>query len=743
MALPHKVVVYINGLRFDPISVTATFQAQEVCNFQVDVPPVPDWDLLLPRSHGAVFFLDPLTNRYRLMCEGEYVGFSRSRVGTGQRTRVLQFRGLHGFMEDTTFFNMVGVTASSADPTSHLQATVAASAWANGSLVSQGTAGNPYRTVGVEQILNNVAVSGNISAAMIEIPKRLVAQTPIECYYFWARRMDRKMFTFLDTDLKAAMDFQRWADFQKNAMNTMGLGPSASLMSVVQKYEELAFYQHLPIPSPPLYKTTSVAEPSDPTKRVTEQAPQPFQTRLTSALAYYIPELLFTPYLYNTIPPACNTLFNDQLKSVNGTLAFAAMPTRLVAQLAPPGAQTQALPLLYMANDQYAVQNIVNESNKLSSLQQITHGMFSEEELLRGVKSSFETLRFEKLQPSGEGKLPTIGQDTRADLPRTVQLMVQHDFNKIRGQSRVLYVTSVFQPYLVPGFPIVVEDGNQPFRGMVSSITHTMVADGQPTTSVTVTHVEELVQIGTAARTAPLPVYLNAMYTPPQIAKTYSDLFGNNLMGGDNQAAFATAVLPSLIKQALGNDDFSTEVRNVKGYSSATGQINLDMLLGSVVDVPQYDSTGGRQGFVANAGSSIAKQLRLSDQPHEAFLKYQFRSGCYLRDWMIMHNLGTTSAINSEGIDQNPPWNIGNPISTDGDDVFGSPAWLELNVDPTGIKTFTFEYPQYGAFKAVAKPSVLPVPGRQAIISPIRQQKTQAIQTAVLRGSTNDTKLDR
>ena len=100
MALPHKVVVYINGYRFDPLNVTCTFQAQEVCNFQVDVVPVPQWDLLLPRSHGAVFFLDPLTNVYRLMCEGEYVGLSRSKVGTGHRTRTLLFRGLHGAMDD-------------------------------------------------------------------------------------------------------------------------------------------------------------------------------------------------------------------------------------------------------------------------------------------------------------------------------------------------------------------------------------------------------------------------------------------------------------------------------------------------------------------------------------------------------------------------------------------------------------------------------------------------------------------
>lgn len=746
MALPHKVVVYINGFRFDPISVSATFQAQEVCQFQVDVPPVPEWDLLLPRSHGAVFFLDPMTNVYRLMCEGEYVGLARSKVGTGQRTRSLMFRGLHGFMEDTTFFNIVGVTASSADPTSPTQALVAVSARANGSLITQPIAGGKFTTTGMEQILKNVAASNNVSFAMLEIPRRLIAQTPVESYYFWARRMDRKMWTFLDTDLKAAMDYQRWYDFQTNAVNTLGLGMNSTLMSVVQRYEELAFYQHLPIPSPPLFLTDEVKTAADdPASWITETGKQTFQDKLASATSYFIPELLFAPYLYNTIPPACNTLFNDQLKSVSGTLAFAALPTRLVAQLAPPGAQLSAIPLLFMANDQYAVQSISAQSSRLTALQQITHGMFSEEELMRGVKSVHETLRYEKLQPSNEGKTLSTEQlasdfAARATLPRTIELMVRHDFNKVRGQSRVLQISAVFQPYLVPGFPAVIEDGNQPFRCMVQSVTHTMSPDGQPTTSLVVTHVEELLQIGQATKTAPLPAYLNSIYTPAQIANTYKELFGPNLMKSENSEPYATAVPPNLITQALNSGTFKTDVTEVVGYTTKVEQVNLDKLLSAVVDVPYYTDTGVRQANISEAGGSIANQLRLSSQPHEAFLKYQYRSGCSLRKWMIMHNLQTKSAIDNTGIDQNPPWDIGSKDATNGDDVFGSPAWLEANVDPVGLQIFSFEFPQYGAYKAVAKPSVLPT-SEPVIISPVRQRYTASIQAAILRGATNDTKL--
>jgi hypothetical protein len=738
MALPHKVVVYINGYRFDPKSVTATFTAQEVCQFQVDVPPVPEWDLLLPRSHGAVFFLDPMTNIYRLMCEGEYVGLGRSKNGTGERTRTLLFRGLHGCMEDTTFFNIVGVTATSGDTAHAQQALVAVSARANGSLITQDAKANTFKTVGMEDILNNVAKSGNISSGMLEIPKQLLAQTPVESFYFWARRMDRKMWTFLDTDLRNAFDFQRWGDFQKNALNTLGLGPNTQLMEVIQRYEELAFYQHLPIPAPPLFRTTAGAQAQTPSDQKTETGAQPFQDKLAASAFYFIPELLFAPYLLNVIPPACNVLFNDQIKSVNGTLAFAAVPTRIVAQLAPPGVSNTAVPLLFMSNDQYDVQNISKQSANLSALQQISHGLFSEEELMRGVKTVAESIRYEKIQPSGEGNITTLQTD-RPELYATIELMVRHDFNKVRGQNRVLSISAVFQPYLVPGFPGIVEDGNQAFRCLIQSVTHSMTCDGQPTTTLVVTNVDELLQVGRNSKTAPLPVYLNSIYQPQKIADTYANLFGPNLMPG---TPYASSVPPNLIDKAMGNTDFKTPVTEVVGYTTTTGQINMDFLLGAVVSVPAYTDTGGRNGYSTPGGQPIAAQLRLGDQPHEAFLKYQYRSGCSLRDWMIMHNLRTREAISNAGINQNPPWNIGN-LATDGDDIFGSPAWLQPNQDPTILKNFSFEYPQYGAYKVVAKPSVLGVVGNQAIISPIRQQKTASIQAAVLRGATNDTTLDR
>jgi hypothetical protein len=153
MATPFKVVVYINGYRFDPIHVTATFAAGDVCSFQVDVPPVPEWDLLLPRSHGAVFFLDANTGTYRLMCEGEYVGLSRSRNGTGQRTRSLVFRGLHGFMEGTSFFNVFGQSNAAGSSPSPDQAVNALSAIANGSLIVQKKESAGFKPVSMADIL--------------------------------------------------------------------------------------------------------------------------------------------------------------------------------------------------------------------------------------------------------------------------------------------------------------------------------------------------------------------------------------------------------------------------------------------------------------------------------------------------------------------------------------------------------------------------------------------------------------
>ena len=737
MATSFKVVVYINGYRFDPISVSASFAVNEVCQFQIDMPPVPEWDLLLPRSHGAVFFLDPNTNTYRLMCEGEYVGYSRTKGGTGRRTRGLVFRGLHGFMEDTNFVNMVGVIGPTADANG-LAALTAASARANGSLIAQGTEGHPYKMVGIQQIIENVSKSGNVTSAFIEIPRRLIAQTPVESFYFWARRMDRKMWTFLDEDLKAAMDYQRWNDLLQNTVNTMGLGPNTLLMEVLQRYEETAFYHHIAMPAPPLYKTGSTPSRTQKADDATAVL-QTSNLKLDISYSFFIPEMFFAPYLFNTIPPACNTLFNDQLRSVSGTLAFAAVPTRFIGQLTPPAGITSALPLLYMANNQYAVENVSKASPKVGALQQITQGMFSDEELIRGVRSVHGPIRFEKLQQGGDPKDGIKGP--QATLQTTIELMMRHEFNKARGTNRVLQITSVFQPYLVPGFPIVVEDGNQPFRAMVQSVSHSMTADGQPSTSIVVTHVEELFQLGTASRTAPLPAYLNHIYAPADIAKTYAQLFGTNLTAQHEIAPYATCVPPEVITEALKTDIVTQASVSVGGYVSTSAQVNLDTLLASVVDVPQYTETGTRLGHVPAKYGSAANRLRLSQQPHEAFLQFQYRSGCTLRNWMIMHNLRTSLVTSEADIDQHPPDNIGNTLTTEGDDVFGHPSWLTMDQDPSSLNTFFFEFPQYGAYKAVVRPSSIPNGEPQAIISPHRQKLTASIQSAILRMATNDTKL--
>jgi hypothetical protein len=726
MATNFQVVVYINGYRFDPIHVSASFATNDVCQFQVDVPPVPEWDLLLPRSHGAVFFLDPMTNTYRLMCEGEYVGLARTKVGTGQRTRGLIFRGLHGSFEETTFFNILGGVSVAGQTPDPMSALAAVSARANGNVISQQISGKTFVPVPIATILDQVAKSGNVSSAFIEIPRRLLAQTPVESFYFWARHSDRKMWTFLDTDLKAAMDYQRWSDILKNTVNALGLGMSATLMNVLQRYEETAFYQHIPIPAPPLYKTTAATP--------TEMSSATPADVTAAASKFYIPELLFAPYLYNIVPPACNTLFNDQLKGVSGTLAFASVPTRYVAQYNTPSAGSSALPLLYMANDQYDVQNISQQSSKLTALQQISHGMFSEDELIRGVHCVTDTVRFEKTLKSGEGLTQPAG---RATLPDTLDLIVRHEFNRARGQSRVLQITAVFQPYLVPGFPIIVEDGNQPFRAMVQSVTHSMSCDGQPSTSIVVTHVEELFQLGTGARTAPLPAYLNQIYTPPKIADTYENMFGPNLM----EDKYASAVPPNVIQAAISNSDYWTNVVNIVRYTSESRQLNMDLLLSAVVDVPAYSNTGTRLGNISHSGASIASQLRNNKQPHEAMLRYQYRSGCSLQNWMIMHALQTNGAASSDTVDRTPPQNIGNAIKPNGDEIFGHPAWLEPNTNPASLTAYDFTFPQYGAYKAVAKPALLPNPSGEAIISPLRQQLTGSIQAAVQRGATNDTKL--
>ena len=719
MAQLIQVVVYINGYRFDPRSVSASFTAGDTCHFSVDVPPVPEWDLLLPRSHGAVFFLDPVTSTYRLLCEGDYVGLSRAKAGTGQRSRTLHFQGLHSKVFKTKHFNMVGA----AQPPGSALGQVGASARANGNVVAYPSSLG-FTPVSVSDTVSKLATSPSVSAVFPELMKRMMAQTPVESYYYWARRIHRKQWTLLDLEAHKTVDFGRFEDLVKNGFNSFSLGYETTLGEIYQAYEGLCFYQHFPIPAPALYR----AKDKDDTTVTIETASE-----------HYIPELFYAPMLYNTVPPACNIVFADQITNVGATLGFDSVPTRIISRYDGPA--NSSMPFLYMANNTQGALSVTDKNTPTMTPGNLCgNGNISQEELIRGIHSVTRSIAHNKVIPGvGDG----ASQTNRPSFASTLSHLVLQEFSRARGETRTADFQLVFQPYLVPGMACVIEDGSSPLRAMITTVTHSLPCNGEPSTSIHVDNVDELYQVGNVSRTPPIPSYMCKFYRPNLIASTYKNILGLNF----EDTPHAAAVPDKLLASAIASPAFETTETTIEGYVD-NGQVNLDRLLGGVVQVPNYSETGERLGWVSNVADCVAERLRASSDPQAAFLRYQYRSGCSLQDWMIMHGLQPdVSAAKNAGVNTNPPLNIGNRAtggSTNGDDVFGYPSALALadgeDGDPSKLRAWDFKFPVYGVYKAIPDPASISLSPAPAI-SRNRQTLTASIQAAILKGATLDVKL--
>ncbi len=116
MAFHFGVVIYINGVRFDPSSATYSAEEGGEYRFSVDVPAVADWDILPARSHGALFFTDPVTQLWRFMAEGEYVSVSKAKSATGSRQRTLHFRSIFGWWNQAIFTSIMSTTTGQKAP---------------------------------------------------------------------------------------------------------------------------------------------------------------------------------------------------------------------------------------------------------------------------------------------------------------------------------------------------------------------------------------------------------------------------------------------------------------------------------------------------------------------------------------------------------------------------------------------------------------------------------------------------
>lgn len=613
---PLRLVAYINGARIFPSAVTATFDVGAYAQFSVNVPAIPDWTELPVRSVVSIFYTDPVDNAWRLLVDGEYVGRARAKTSAGTRSLQLLCRGHLAWTTSQTFASVGGaVLSGDADKTGVLQSLVA-----NGFMYTDKPASVSVPLQTIPQFFANAATkSSDITQLFRRLLRSIAYQSPVDAYYYKFRHLFDMFGSVPDLAIQRAFTNNRFLGLMKE-WNDKVLAPdqNAAVESLLLKYLDMAFYRHTPIPSPPAVT------------RVSDGVPQ-------------IKSQFLIPALYETVPPACNIIFADQVVSDSESINWLAVPSRVTTRLSM-GMLNQATPIFYVASDATRAVNLT-ENPGTAIVMLHSHGVFSQDELTRGVRNVFTDVRLETAEQNGKPDL---------ELAAYLDSMARYNYSKLRGEALRRSLQCQFMPYLMPGFTCVLEDHEGSFYGYLESVTHSIDHTGVAATTVSLTHVRDLRVRPGNNKNGPLPVWLNDQFKPDLVDLTYGNYFG--------------------VASPLGaTSGFSVPVTGAHEDSVDPTVFKMDDFLAKIVSVPRFNAAGILEDPVATI--TKADELRAFGSPaevHRAMQQWQYRQGTSLEDYAAAYGLDTPALAGIE----DPPLDLSN-----GKDVpaFGTPNGMRVD----------------------------------------------------------------
>lgn len=666
MAFFNSVVVYINGVRFDPISVNYTAEDGGHYNFSVDVPAVSEWDILPERSHGAVFFTDPVIRKWRFLCEGEYVSVSKSKAGTGTRSRTLYFRSIFGWWSQANYVSMLSLTSAPKAGSQIAKDIILARAQGrNFSFEFDPSLDSTFRIESLQALITT-ATDGNASKSIPAffpiLLRNCALQTPVEAFYMSVRNLNNKIHAFPDKEIETILDIERYKDLIYNGLHSCDLKPTNSLEYMMRRYEDLAFYQRKVLP-----------------------APFQFDNKIM--------ELMWTPQLYTVMPPVCNVIFDAQILMANEQRNLMSEPTRVTAQLQLPfvDGKGSALPFVYMANEvkAYNISAINSDKTAANPAVAVTHDWLSREEMVKGVIVTPVQLGIEKVINNKQ----TVSSP---EFYSYVEEACRHQFFLEKAKARQASLTCVFMPYIAVGFPCIVEDKSGPYIGMVQSVTHTL-NQTTPSTSVSLSYVRALyVQTG-KQRSPENPKWLNKMFLPADIEKTYEDLLG---------------IKPKNIGKSANPYRSYTSITQNKGTS------DQDVAASAIIPVPQY-TEDLRKISDGTQKDTVSSQLAKKPDAALAYCQFQYREGMTLTEFITFSNMDSSYVSDEIGLN-----NSGLPkdICPDDSSYFAYPNGLKfVGVGGGGNGTFEATGNIFGVYEVVGS------------LNSSRQTASRTIQEAILR----------
>lgn len=653
MNLPFKLIAYINGIRFYPAGCNYTSTEGQHAQFTLTVPAVSHWAILPERSHCVVFYTDPVSNSWRMLCEGEFVADSRQKSATGARYRALAFRATHAIFESATYSGMAGLTSGDlghADAVGQ-QLTAYASGVEIRTSTENGKSASEFdlvRNCLIKFITDYSKPGTRISTFLPEFLTAVMQQLPVDAFYAVARRLKDKMFALPDDEIGSVIDASLFTELIRQSWGPNSLTPNTRIEDIIRNIENLVYYQHITVPSPPIYIDS------------------------LSHTGFRIPEMMFIPQLYTVVPPACNVVFRDQITDISGGRNFLSEPTRVITQLEASIVGAGALPLFIMSNDTERSVNVseiagskINQTNTQAPPSTLVmHDFLTLEEYTRGVIPVQIAFPFQNLftrssdaKKSGSTTVdPTNSRKANAKIVNFVSHSTRHFYDVARGAQRRMQVNCTFLPYIVPGFPCLIEDTSGSFWGIVHSVTHTLLATGQPSTTLDISHVRETYIIDGHVRNSYNPLWLNKAFLPSNVNSTYEKIFGNNAPDAINAGPVLgahAAMVPDSIITAVGAS--ATDVP-----LNADDQINLDAVAAYVIPTPHYTADG--RIITAAATVSVAEKIRATNDVQMNCLKFQYRAGVSLTQFAQFHNL--------KGIGATLDSNVGGSVSDHPDYVF-------------------------------------------------------------------------
>lgn len=394
-----------------------------------------------------------------------------------------------------------------------------------------------------------------------------------------------------------------------------------------------------------------------------------------------------------------------------------------------------------MSNDVAQAIDVIKVSNPgVTPALAMTHDLFSQVELLQGIIPVHIPLGLAKLVDTHSTDGPKI--------ETYMQLATRHFYDEARARSRAASLHCAFMPYLVPGFPCLVEDATGPYYGIVLGVQHLLPATGAPTTMVSISHVRPAYIVQGTNRSAPPPIWLNSIFLPSQIDASYASIFGQNFWFGQGQP-FAAFLPGSVIQHA------TVKTGGPAQNYYAPELADFDVLAAQVVPTPSYTSDM-KTLSLGDTGQTIAEQLRATTDPQLSIQQYQYRPGVRLSDYLLFHHLPTAASTPAQAaaiddITKDPLTDMAPAGATvGGHPLFGSPFGLAF----VGQQAATTQAagPAAGSSSAVPapadpnlygmyelQPAGGPGSGSGTYISDYRQRVARTIAQQIDLGITNDT----